>query len=405
MKSINIVILLVLLLSSCAPVATAIPSLTPSPTQTATLTPTNTPTPTSTATSTLTPTLLPITFKYQDSIPANARGIQEQAMNKAYRYFSQYTDLGPITVYTFYDISLVMDEIYSDINADEKIDISVFRKDWAAGLSGGGASDDTVIINPNHLNWKDSGCYKPKNIIHETFHMVQAKLMQTHSLPADEISYSPEWLNEGSAEVIGHFLADGIGGCSYQDRVKFWIETTSDKVVSLKEIEASSSKEWFWSTAPLAVVQLIQNSPDKEKSLFKYYSELGSGKDWHDAFNSAFGLSVEEFYEQFDTYYQSIKLTLDMSVCLLQSDSRIKCLGRKPSHAGFVYLFSIPFGFNTPPDKWTQEATCVLAPQGYEGTTSAVTFQVYIEKSVHGTCHAAFKSGEGKRFSVDFLAP
>jgi hypothetical protein len=117
-------------------------------------------------------------------------------------------------------------------------------------------------------------------------------------------------------------------------------------------------------------------------------------------------LSVEEFYDQFEEYHNSIKIILDTNVCLPQSDSRIKCLGRKPfKDGGYIYLFGIPFGFNTPPDQWTQEASCELANQGYEGSTSAVTFQIYVEQSGQGTCHAEFTSGEGKKFSVDFLAP
>jgi hypothetical protein len=400
MKKLNVILLLVFFLASCAPNVTVVPTSIPIQTfnETPTTTLTNTPTPT------ITPIPLPIAFKYQDNVPATGKNIQEQAANKAYIYFSQYVDLGTITVYSFYDIDIIMEEVYPSIFADGNITESELREGWPT--SGGTAAEDKVLINPNHINWKDSGCYKPKNVGHEMFHIAQARLLKNRLRP-DVIDYGPEWLKEGSAEVMGHIIADGIDGCSYQERIQYWIENISDKNVSLQEVEGGNfdSKEWFWTTAPLAVVQLIKNSPNAEGALFQYYSEIGNGKNWHDAFISTFGLTIEEFYNQFETYHSSIKIGLDISVCLPQSDSRIKCLGRKSQDGGYVYLFSIPFGFNTPPDQWTQETTCELINQGYEGSTKAVTFKIFVEGSVQGTCHVNFTSGEGKQFSIDFLAP
>jgi hypothetical protein len=405
MKPLNIVLLLVFLLSACAPVTTEETIFTPTQTITLTKAPTlTTPTPINTSTPTITPTPLPITFRYEENVPAHGRRLQEQAANKAYAYFSQYVELGQITVYTFYDIDLIMDEAYPSIFADGNITKTQLREGWPT--AGGTAAEDKVLINPNHINWSDSGCYKPKNVGHEIFHIAQARLLRNRLRP-DVINYGPEWLKEGSAEVMGHLIADGIDGCSYQDRVDYWIENISDKDVSLQSVEGGNfdSKSWFWSTAPLAVYQLVKSAPNGEESLFQYYSEIGNGNNWRDAFTSAFGLSIEDFYVQFEAYHESIKIGLDINICLPQSDSRIKCLGRKPQDDGYIYLFAIPFGFNTPPDQWTQESTCELMNQGFEGSTEAVTFKIFVEKSVHGTCHASFTSGEGKQFSIDFLVP
>lgn len=332
-------------------------SWTRTPTSTATLIPTNVPTPT------ITPTPLPLVFIYQDDVPNSGRRLQEQAADKAYIYYSQYADLGKITIYTIADIEKYIDQIFPAIQSDvPNMSKSWFIKDW--NMNGGSNTEakDLVVISSAHFVWNDESnvCFKAKNVAHEMFHILQSRLMH-HGLFRPALDYGPEWLKEGSSELMGNRLADGLNGCSYQATIDQW---KKDSIYSarLKDIEEGdfSSKAKFWSIAPTAVDHLIGLAPDGEKSLINYYSEIGSGKHWHEAFKSAFGIAVEEFYKDFDLYIgRATWKAIDISVCIDKEVSiagmKITCLGRLPYSTipnqidRIIYTFKVT-GSELPPD-------------------------------------------------------
>jgi len=300
MKRLSLFLLTALLLSSCATVTPAIGSV-PKATTTLTVTPTLTSQPTITLTPTITPTPFPLTYIYQDDVPASARTLQEQSANKAYAYFSKYAELGAITIYSFSDLELFLDEIFPAFKSDiPPLSKSAFRSFWPA--TGGTVAQNIVVVNTSFYAWQNDEaiCYKSSNVAHEMFHIVQSILME-HALFRPELDYGPEWLKEGSAQVMGLHIADGLNGCSYErDGIDLW---SMDSVggVLLQNVEGGdfSTKPKFWSVAPLAVDYLIQISPAGEKSMIDYYSEVGAGTRWPQAFLKAFGISKEDFYKKF----------------------------------------------------------------------------------------------------------
>lgn len=407
MKKLSFFLAVVILLASCAPsTVEPIAVSTASPTHTSTVTPQ----PTLTSTPTVTPTPLPIHFIYQDDVPAEGRVVQEQAANKAYVYYSQYTDLGEISIYTFSDINQYIEEIFPAIKYDvPTINKSKFVQEWISSNGGNTSAKDIVIISSTFLPWKDDTnlCYKPKNVAHELFHTTQSKLMH-HGLFRPTLDYGPEWLKEGSAEFMGNQMADSINGCSYQNTFDFWVEDSGDKTFSLAEVDGGNfgAKVGFWSVAPLAVAHLVKVSPNGEKSLIDFYSEIGEGKNWREAFISAFGMSVDDYYVEFKAFQETIKVTLDTSVCVPQSDPGVKCLGRKPNKTnGYTYNFSMPFAVLTQPQDWKIESNCALDGYGATGSDVASNLLVNVSESLNETCHVRLIFSANKQATIDFISP
>lgn len=391
------------------------------PTQTVTLTPTITPLPTNTAT----PTSLPITFIYQDNVPAKGRSIQEQSAHKSYLYYSQYADLGTVTIYTFSDINLFVDLIFPAIQHDvPTYTKSKFINDWISGGGGNTQAKDIVVISSDFPAWKDNSnrCYKAKNVAHELFHLLQSKLIQ-HALFRPTLDYGPEWLKEGSAEVFGNKIADGINGCSYAAQLVWWRNKSSEANYPLREVDGGnfSNKTQFWSLAPYAVDYLIKLTPQGEQSIIDFYSAIGKGTSWREAFKDVFGISVEEFYIRFDSARADIVVPtdvvlpsvtpeppLDTSVCLPQSDTSVECLGRRQNtnkSNEFDYIFSIPFAIQEEPRKWGVNSTCRLRGYGTYGSDGEYNLIIHISKSTHGTCQVKFVFSTSQQLTVDFLVP
>ncbi|MCZ2122014.1 MAG: hypothetical protein LC108_07100 [Anaerolineales bacterium] len=413
MKKLNTFLLFVFLLSSCAPAATAIPTLTPSPTKTATSTPTNTPTPTNTSNPTITPTPLPITFIYQDDVPVEARLLQEQAAYKAYSYFSQFVDLGSITIYTFSDIDLYIDEIYPSIQADAPtITKSWFIEDWKANGGSNTLAEDKVIIGSSYPAWKDDAnrCFKVANVTHEIFHIVQSKLLQ-HPLFRPELDYGPEWIKEGSAQVMAYKFADGINQCDAQKLgFDYWRTDASVGDTLLSDLGGFDAigKPKFWSVAPWAVDYLIQSNSHGEKSVIQYYSEIGNGKTWQAAFQSSFGMTIEEYYAEFDAIQKGQAIELDKSVCLPQTDNRVKCLGLFDNNGYADYIFEIPIDVSKIPsaDQWKSTGNCIVT--GWGGSPKSPTsyeLAISFDSSTHGVCHIDVIFSADQQITLDFMIP
>lgn len=400
MKKLNLFLLIAFLLSSCAPAAASIPidtpSQTPAPTRTATHSPTNTSTPTST------PTPLPITFIYQDNVPADERILQEQAAIKAYVYYSQYANLGSITIYTFEDINLYIDQIFPAIQFDvPTYTKSKFIQDWGSG--GNTTAKDIVVIGTGSLTWKEdaNSCNKYKIVTHELFHMLQSRLIR-HGLFKPALDYGPEWLKEGSADVFGTKMIDELNLCVYSDQLITWSNSSTTANYSLKEVEGGdfSNKMQFWSLAPYAVDSLIKIAPEGDKSIIDYYEEIGNGIPWQESFKSAFNVSVEEFYSTFDSNRKQEEI--DISVCVAQTDVHVKCLGRKPNKD---YIFETPFIVTSQATEWKVTSLCAVTGWGLEGSDTISILQISVTDNTHGNCQVKVNFSATQQVIVDFVVP
>lgn len=337
-------------------------------------------------------------------MPAKGREIQEQAARKAYLYYSQFADLGAVTIYTFSDINLYIDQIFPAIQYEvPTYTKSRFVNEWIAGGGGNTSAKDIVVISSGFLSWKADGnhCYKAKNVAHELFHMLQSRLMH-HGLFRPALDYGPEWLKEGSAEVFGHQIADGINGCSYADKLASWQNDSSTANYPLKEVDGGNfaEKMQFWSLAPYAVDSLIKLAPKGELSVIDYYSEIGRGTPWKESFKIAFGMAVNEFYDKFEAIRQ--KGGIDASVCVVQTDPRVKCLGRKPLGD---FVFRIPINPTTQENDWIVVSACGVTGWGLEGTDVLHILQISVTDDTHGPCQVKVTFSASQQVTVEFNVP
>ncbi len=411
MKKLNLLLFMSFLLFSCAPVGNTQTEVTMAPSLTMAIMPTSTSIPTNTITPTLTPTPLPIRFIYQEDVPLDARLLQEQAAYNAYMYFSQYADLGEITIYTFSDINQYIDEILPLIKADlPNASKSQFIQDWPK--IGGTAVEGLIIINFGYSASKDhlNLCTATADIAHEMFHLLQRRLVG-HSLERKVFDRGPDWIIEGSAQVVSYELMGNINACDAQ-RLGFdyWRTDASVGGALLSELDGfdAHQKPKFFSVASWAMDYLIRTTPDGEKAVINFYSEIGEGKSWQDAFLSAFGISVEDFYHDFEKIQSSQTIIPDTSVCLPQSDKRVKCLGFINNNGSNDYIFEIPFDGNSlpPAEQWKSSGRCVVT--GWGGTPiSSTAFELAISfgAETHGACHITIIFSPDKQIPVDLVIP
>ena len=111
----------------------------------------------------------------------------------------------------------------------------------------------------------------------------------------------PQWLRAGSREYLTYQVlrAPGPESCNLTRRRYARISESVDTPLS----EAETSED-FWALGNsyahgFLAVELLAEQAGPE-SIMGYFASLRTGVTWHEAFESAFGMTVEEFYQLFD---------------------------------------------------------------------------------------------------------
>ena len=145
-------------------------------------------------------------------------------------------------------------------------------------------------------------------LAHEYMHIVQLSFEPSYARPKmDEIPFTgPQWITEGIAEYMA-----GFSELSYRrtnTRAPSFDEWIEDKIfysgsinASLKDLATLSgmaSVPRSYNLSTWAVGLLAERSGTS--SLFEYFKLTGSTGNWREAFQQAFGLSVDDFYENFE---------------------------------------------------------------------------------------------------------
>lgn len=141
-------------------------------------------------------------------------------------------------------------------------------------------------------------------IPHELFHNVQDSLDEGPGgqiLPPGNRLYRPVWLVEGSAQYMGLAIV------SYRGQHEYWgnhfattLEDAAAEDLMLSRYEArTGGANDPYNYGSLATEYIIASvGVDPILDIFRY---AGEGASFEEAFEQAIGLSVEEFYQAFDT--------------------------------------------------------------------------------------------------------
>ena len=140
----------------------------------------------------------------------------------------------------------------------------------------------TVTMEPDELGFV-------RVIAHEYVHALQFQI--------DNADWAPLWIQEGAAWYLDA-LHDRVSGRHdyFKSRPYLWW-IARDWSGSLRSME---QLDWHAGVGFLAVERLVERAG--EESLFDFYRQLANDPDWKSAFEATFGLAVDEFYRDFESW-------------------------------------------------------------------------------------------------------
>ena len=147
------------------------------------------------------------------------------------------------------------------------------------------------------------GCREPIAFDHEYVHVIQHQLAR--GAVGSSWETKPAWLIEGSAEYIAGRYRDAMDYEDYDDARERAVEVVEDEreEISLSQLETRADFRevdpgFSYALGMLAAEWLAAHAGDE--ALFEYQRQLSrAGSKWPFAFEIAFGMTVEEFYEAF----------------------------------------------------------------------------------------------------------
>jgi len=149
-------------------------------------------------------------------------------------------------------------------------------------------------------------------VAHEYFHVAQSLLHKRYpedfAIPHDQVrSQGPAWLVEGSANYVAHRVLADNGLLDYAAVRASAIADARSSAVPLNAMESNtgfaSVGNLQWPISELAADFLVQQTG--VPALLSFWDAIGRGSAWKDAFQSAFGQTVDSFYAGFEAYRRS----------------------------------------------------------------------------------------------------
>lgn len=190
-----------------------------------------------------------------------------------------------------YAMSLGMPEMKRTFTASAEYRHGSFSSVWGFG---GNGIDITLIGLPHDRIYSTIGAWA-----HELVHVFQYQLSEKSSL-------QPAWLTEGAAEFLADRAMLNSGVLSSAERESV-VERAKKIDKPLIELEARDDfhddKDELGKHYPYGhMAAELLASRAGEDAILRYYTLLTRGTDWRDTFESAFGLTVDEFYDLFEAH-------------------------------------------------------------------------------------------------------
>ena len=222
---------------------------------------------------------------------------------------------GAVQVFAYADINQLAQMQYQVHLTDGTIDASVgvdkFALDWQHGQIGC-SSPGYVWIDRASTLWQQDRAFRFKLLSHEMFHMVQHQLSHTDNasrVTAQAKANWITWITEGSAEYMG-YQAGIYAGVYNANQVRAqWHAGAKAATVRLNMTATTAGQANaganFWGLSVTAVDYLVTHNGGQQ-ALLNYFSAMGQGMGWRQAFQSAFGVTPFDFYKQFEAYRASL---------------------------------------------------------------------------------------------------
>ena len=166
---------------------------------------------------------------------------------------------------------------------------------------------NTVMVTTLH-------CYEvfPDSLIRWSLDVALAQLAPVHALPPAGDDYSrrgPMWLQVGTERYTRDaYLAVASEGVRsrFETDLAFAVAPVRQHLSSMETISAlNAAPNQVEASGFLAVEWLANHAGDP--AVFEYYRVLPSSTSREAAFESAFGLTLGDFYEQFEAYHATLR--------------------------------------------------------------------------------------------------
>jgi hypothetical protein len=164
---------------------------------------------------------------------------------------------------------------------------------WSKATAAG--SLDGIFVNAGSDGWKQrSAAQRERVVAHELFHAAQNALAEAGWDAATEVP----WLAEGAAEYFGTAAVVDAGLMTFASHDTDVAFTAVNAPLSAYQSSNSYSRPGLYAIGYLAVQKLVRmHGPS---SVISFYRDLASGVvSWRDAFDMAFGETVDAFYAEF----------------------------------------------------------------------------------------------------------
>jgi hypothetical protein len=157
-----------------------------------------------------------------------------------------------------------------------------------------------IHVNMASQSWQNRQDRRPL-IAHELFHVLQNELIGRRSAnccdPARIGSIGPTWLTEGSANYFERIIT-GRDMNGYLRFARQQVGNLGGNQLNVLETRnGMDSISESYDIGAYGVSQLIKRAG--ASAVFSYFQALGRGQRWERAFEGAFGLPHEEFYDGF----------------------------------------------------------------------------------------------------------
>ena len=169
--------------------------------------------------------------------------------------------------------------------------------EWVARGSNAVAGAGRFFVDT--LRWEERKTRpegRKKISAHELFHVFQHELSWGHR--------GPTWMTEGTAEFLAFKAMDAAGVFDYErerDSTNRWgfVERGKNVAEPLKDMETSHKGVDY--TYFLLAAELLAHHAG-ESTLINYFASIQLGTTWQQAFQTTFGMAVEEFYVLFEEH-------------------------------------------------------------------------------------------------------
>ena len=150
-------------------------------------------------------------------------------------------------------------------------------------------------------------CYNEDFIAHEYFHALQ------HGLSVGRHEDAPTWIVEGSAVYADLVYATlSVPHRSVRSQLDEYVDRQVAQIIGhiLPPLDEAEKHLYGipgnlgYPLGFLAMDLLVERSG--EQSMLDFFAALPSVARWQDAFNAAFGLTADDFYEQFEEYRANV---------------------------------------------------------------------------------------------------